>query len=71
MASGNAPVADKAAPGDLSRLPTQERVAISDHVPKPVYSNVYGQMDLKESGLDTQAEVTGTGHSSSITVYSI
>ncbi|KAH8698656.1 putative UDP-glucose,sterol transferase [Talaromyces proteolyticus] len=45
----------------LSRLPTQEDVTVGEEVPKPVYSNVYGHMDLTGGGLSTQATITADG----------
>lgn len=43
---------------ELSRLPTQEDLSIGE-VPRPAFSNVYGQMDLTGAGLNTQAAITG------------
>jgi hypothetical protein len=46
-------------PGNaLSRLPTQVDLSVGE-VPRPVFSNVYGQMDLTGAGLNTQAAITG------------
>jgi hypothetical protein len=43
----------------LSRIPTHEDFSVGEGVPKPVYSNVYGRMDLTNEGLNTQASITG------------
>lgn len=44
---------------DLSQIPTREDFSVGEGVPKPVYSNVYGRMDLANEGLNTQASITG------------
>jgi hypothetical protein len=44
---------------DLSQIPTHEDFSVGEGVPKPVYSNVYGRMDLANEGLNTQASITG------------
>lgn len=43
----------------LSRIFTHEDFSVGEGVPKPVYSNVYGRMDLANEGLNTQASITG------------
>lgn len=43
----------------LLQIPTQEDFPVGEDVPKPVYSNVYGRMDLANEGLNTQASITG------------
>lgn len=43
----------------LSQIPTHEDFSVGEGVPKPVYSNVYGRMDLANEGLNTQASITG------------
>lgn len=47
---------------DLSQIPTHEDSSVGEDVPKPVYSNVYGRMDLANEGLNTQASITGELH---------
>lgn len=42
---------------ELSRLPTQVDLSVGE-VPRPAFSNVYGQMDLTGAGLNTQAAIT-------------
>jgi hypothetical protein len=48
-----------AATDDLSQIPTHEDFSVDEGIPKPVYSNVYGRMDLANEGLNTQASITG------------
>lgn len=44
---------------DLTRLSTHEDLTVGESIPKPMYSNVYGHMDLTGEGLNTQASITG------------
>ena len=44
---------------DLSKIPTHQDFSVGEDIPKPVYSNVYGRMDLTNGGLNTQASITG------------
>lgn len=48
-----------AATDDLSQIPTHEDFSVDEGIPKPVYSNVYGHIDLATEGLNTQASITG------------
>jgi hypothetical protein len=55
---------------ELSRLPTQDDLSIGE-VPRPAFSNVYGQMDLTGAGLNTQAAITGEYHVCSLSYATV
>jgi hypothetical protein len=50
--------AHRAVSDDLSRVPTYQDFSVGEGIPKPVYSNVFGRMDLTNEGFKTQANIT-------------
>ncbi|EED21405.1 UDP-glucose,sterol transferase, putative [Talaromyces stipitatus ATCC 10500] len=51
----------RAASYDLSQIPTHEDFSVGEEIPMPVYSKVYGRMDLANEGLKTQASINDEG----------
>ncbi|OKL63887.1 hypothetical protein UA08_00989 [Talaromyces atroroseus] len=46
---------------DLLRVPTHQDFSVGEEIPKPLYSNVFGRVDLTNEGFRTQANITSEG----------
>jgi hypothetical protein len=57
--SSKSPLKEDTMPEDQPASESHTGTDSGEDVPKPPFCEVYGRMDLKQGGLDTQARITG------------